>query len=177
MRVTAEALVELGHLLVDHGVVLDDVNEFHLLLHVRQIAVLEQIGDIKEVAVFGEFLDRITAIEKFTLVTVDIGDRRLARSRRQEARVVGEKAGFRRQGTDVDAVVAMHRREDRKLHRILAVNNQFCLALSCHCYLPKIMMSMNGSWQKMVRALTVPLLRASVAAPQPAGEWPPVFCR
>ena len=46
VRVTAEALVELGHLLVNHGVTLDDIDKFHLLLHVRQIAVLQQVSDI-----------------------------------------------------------------------------------------------------------------------------------
>jgi hypothetical protein len=41
--------------------------------------VLEQVGHVEEVALFGQLLDRITTIEEFALVAVDERDRRLAR--------------------------------------------------------------------------------------------------
>ena len=75
MRVSPEALVELGHLLVHHRVLLDDRNELALLIGIRQIAVFQQIGDIQEVAVLRQLFDRITTIQEFALVAVNEGDR------------------------------------------------------------------------------------------------------
>jgi hypothetical protein len=58
MRVTTETVVETGHLLMNHGVVLDGVLELTFLLRIRQFAVLQQIGHFEEVALLGQLLDR-----------------------------------------------------------------------------------------------------------------------
>ena len=57
-----------------HRVTLDGVFEIGLLGRVRQLAVLQQVGDLEEVAVFRKLLDRITTVQQLALVTVDIGD-------------------------------------------------------------------------------------------------------
>ena len=94
MRVAAEAGVEPGHLLMHHGVARDAVVEVVVLLLRRQLAVEQQVAGLDEVAVLGELVDRIAAIEQDALVAVDEGDLRLAARRRGEARVVGEAAGL-----------------------------------------------------------------------------------
>jgi hypothetical protein len=73
MRVAAEG-EESRHLLVHHGVARDATVEIFLLRLGRQFAIKQQIADLEEVAVLGELLDRITAMEQDALVTIDEGD-------------------------------------------------------------------------------------------------------
>ena len=71
MRVAAEALIEPRHLLVDHGVAGDRAVEIRLLRRGRQLAIEQEIAGLQEVAVLGELLDRIAAIEQNAFVAVD----------------------------------------------------------------------------------------------------------
>jgi hypothetical protein len=103
MGVAAEALEEAGHLLVHHGVARDAAVEIGLLGRGRQLAVEQQVAGLEEVAVLGELVDRIAAIEQHALVAVDEGDLRLAARRRGEAGIVGEHPGLAcRASADVD---------------------------------------------------------------------------
>ena len=74
MRVAPEALEEPAHLLVHHRVVGHAVVEIGLLRRRRQLAVEQEVAGLQEVAVLGELLDRIAAIEQDAFVAVDIGD-------------------------------------------------------------------------------------------------------
>jgi hypothetical protein len=68
-------------------------------------------------------LDRVTTVQQLALVTVDIGDLGLAAGRRQEAGIISEEAGFAAKATDIDHIVAVSARHDRKLGG-LAVDGQ-----------------------------------------------------
>ena len=81
MGVAAEALEEAAHLLVDHGVVGHAIDEVGLLRGGRQLAVEQQVAGFEEVAVLGQIVDRIAAIEQDAFVAVDIGDLGFAASR------------------------------------------------------------------------------------------------
>ena len=94
VRVAPEALEEAAHLLMDHRVAVHAIVEVLLLRLGRQFAVEQQVAGLEEVAVLGELLDRVAAIEQDALVAVDIGDLGLAASRRGEARVVGEDVAW-----------------------------------------------------------------------------------
>jgi hypothetical protein len=94
MRVTPEALEEPGHLLMHHRVPRDYVVEVLLLNGGRQLPIEQEIAGLEEIAMFGDLLDRIAAIEQHTLVAVDIGDLRFATRRRGEARIIGEHSGL-----------------------------------------------------------------------------------
>ena len=74
MGIAPEALEEPGHLLVDHRVVGDGMLECAALGLVRQFAVIEQIAGLDEVAIFGELLDGIAAMQQNALIAIDIGD-------------------------------------------------------------------------------------------------------
>jgi hypothetical protein len=65
-----------------------------LLLGVGQVAVQQQVAGVEEVALRGQLLDRVAAVQQLALVAVDVGDGAVARRGRQEARVVGELAGL-----------------------------------------------------------------------------------
>ena len=81
MGVAAEAGEEARHLLVHHRVAGDAIVEIVLLRLGRQFAVEQQIADLEEVAVLGELVDRIAAVQQDAFVAVDEGDlatRRLA---------------------------------------------------------------------------------------------------
>ena len=71
MRVAAEAVEEAAHLLVHHRVVGDALVEFGFLRRRRQFAVEQQVAGLEEVAVLGQLLDRIAAIEQDAFVAVD----------------------------------------------------------------------------------------------------------
>jgi hypothetical protein len=107
VRVAAEAAQEELHLLVDHRVVGHARDEVDLLLALGSSPLQQQVAGLEEVAVRRELLDRVAAVQQLALVAVDVGDRRLARRRRQEARVVGELAGLRVELADVDHVGPM----------------------------------------------------------------------
>ncbi len=102
MRVAAEALEEAGHLLVHHRVARHAIVEIGLLRGGRQFAVQQQVAGLEEVAVLGQLLDRIAAIEQHALVAVDVGDLRFAARRRREAGIEGEHAGLAVERADVD---------------------------------------------------------------------------
>ena len=102
MRVAPETLEEPAHLLVHHGVARDAVVEVGLLRGGRQLAIEQQVAGLQEIAVLGELLDRVAAIEQDALVAVDIGDLRFAACGRGKAGVVGEHARLGVELADVD---------------------------------------------------------------------------
>ena len=112
--IAAEPAHEELHLLVDHRVARDEIDEVLLLPNVRQLAVEQQVARLEIVAANGELLDRIAAVEELALVAVDVGDCRAARGRRHEARVVRELAGLRVQRADVDHVRTDRSGQDRE---------------------------------------------------------------
>jgi hypothetical protein len=62
------------HLLVDHGVVGHELGELGLLVAVGQVTVQQQVAGFHEVAVGGQLLDGVTAVQQLALVAVDVGD-------------------------------------------------------------------------------------------------------
>ncbi len=86
--VAAIAGEEAAHLLVDHRVARHARVEVLLLRSRRKFAVKQQIAGFQEVALFGQLLDRIAAVQQNTFVTVDVGDLGFARSRGGEAGVI-----------------------------------------------------------------------------------------
>ena len=77
MRVAPEALIEPAHLLVHHRVMGHAVVEVGLLRGGRQLAVEQEVAGLQEIAVLGDLLDRIAAVEQDAFVAVDIGDLRI----------------------------------------------------------------------------------------------------
>ncbi len=85
VRVAAEAGEEARHLLVHHGVAGDAVVEILLLRLGRQVAVEQQIAGLQEVAVLGELLDRVAAMQQDAFLAVDEGDLGFAARRRGDS--------------------------------------------------------------------------------------------
>jgi hypothetical protein len=124
VRVAAEAAQEELHLLVDHGVVGHELGEVGLLLGIGQLAVQQQVAGVQEVAVGGQLLDGVAAVQQLALVAVDVGDGRLRGRSGQEARVVGEHAGLGVQLADVDDVRADAALVDRQVNAGAAVGKR-----------------------------------------------------
>jgi hypothetical protein len=78
MRVAPETAEEELHLLVHHRVLGHGVDESPFLACVGHIAVQQQVAGFEEVAVHGQLLNREAAIQQLALVTVNIGDGRVA---------------------------------------------------------------------------------------------------
>ena len=74
MSVAPEPAEERVDLLMHHGVDGDIALELHLLGRIRQLALGEEIGDLHEIAVLGELLDRVAAVKQLADITVDVGD-------------------------------------------------------------------------------------------------------
>ena len=102
VRVAPEALEEPHHLLVDHRVTAHAIVEIGFLGFGWQFAVQQEIAGFQEVAVLGQLLDRIAAVEQDAFVAVDVGDLQLAARRRGEAGIIGEHPGLPIQLGDVD---------------------------------------------------------------------------
>ena len=143
--IAPEAPVEVVDLLVHHRVLGDGGDEAVLLRRIRQLAVEQQVGDLEKVAVRGQLVDGIAAVQKHALLAVDIGDLGLARAGRGKAGVVRELARAGIERADVD-----HRRAERALEhwqfdrtpalaigehgagRIVALPGEACLARLRH---------------------------------------------
>ena len=120
MRVAAEALEEAAHLLVDHRVTGHAIVEIGLLRRRRQFAVQQQVAGLEKVAVLGELLDRITAIEQDTFVAIDIGDLGFAARRRREAGIVGKHPALRVELRNIDDVGTDRAGVDRHVPVVVA---------------------------------------------------------
>ncbi|MCY1526039.1 hypothetical protein D9M68_610420 [compost metagenome] len=130
--ITAEAAQEELHLLVDHRVVGHELGEAGLLACVRQFTVQQQVAGLHEVAVGRELLDGVAAVQQLALVTVDVGDGRLAGGGRHEARVVREHAGLCIQLADVDHVGPDGALVDRQFDVVAAIaERQRGLGIGC----------------------------------------------
>ncbi len=86
--VVLEPLHQLGDVRVQHGVLHDVLGPLLMLRLGRQLAEEDEIGGFEEVAVLGQLLDRVAAVEQDALVAVDIRDPAAARGRVHERRVV-----------------------------------------------------------------------------------------
>ena len=106
MRARRKPLIELLHVLVDQAVISQLVPELGKLLAVRQIAVDQQVGDLRELGMLGQLLDRIPAVAEDALLAVDIGDGARAGARVAVAQIEGDGAGLRAEGRNVDPVLA-----------------------------------------------------------------------
>ncbi len=135
VRIAPEPLVEARQLLVHHGVHGDGPVEPLLLRRVRELPVHEQVAHLQEVAMLGELLDGVAAVQQHARVAVDVGDLRAAARGREESRVVGELAGLAVEGADVDHVRADRARVHRQLQGLAVFVAQCGLAFGFHAVL------------------------------------------
>ena len=78
MRIVVKSIHELLHVLVNHGVVSDQVGPRVQFAWVGQFTVEQQVSDFEKAAFLGELLDWIATIAQNPPVSVEIGDRALA---------------------------------------------------------------------------------------------------
>ncbi|KPY86647.1 hypothetical protein ALO36_102833 [Pseudomonas syringae pv. tomato] len=93
MGVTAKAVEEGLELFVNHRVVLDHGHELGFLFGGWQLAVEQQVAGLEVIGLLGQLFDRVAAVQQNSVVTINVGDLRLARGRGHEARVKCEAAG------------------------------------------------------------------------------------
>ncbi len=125
VRILGERGVEFPEVLVEHGVVVDRIGEVVELVGVGQVAVHQQVRDLKKIRFFGEFLDGDAAIAKDALLAVDECDRALAGTGIRVAGIQGDAAGFRSKPTDIDGAFAFAARDHGKLDG-LVTDAEFC---------------------------------------------------
>ena len=106
VRVAAEAVEEAPQLLMHHGVVGDALAEVLELGRGRQVAFQQQVGDLDEVGVLRQLLDRVAAVQQHAGIAVDIGDLAVAARGRAVAGVEGEDAEVTVELADIDHVRA-----------------------------------------------------------------------
>ena len=78
MGVTAEGLEQGSHLLMNHGVAHHMGTVLVILLLIRQFAHHQQMTDLQVVGMLGQLGNRVTTVEQDPLVTIYVGDFRLA---------------------------------------------------------------------------------------------------
>ena len=104
VRIAAKTAQEELQLFVDHGVVQYQLVKVRALAGAGQLALEQQVAGVEVIAVGGQLLDGVAAVQQLAFVTVNVGDGRLARSSRQKTWVVGEHAGLPIQLADVNHV-------------------------------------------------------------------------
>ena len=168
--VTTEAAEEADHLLVQHGVVRDDIVEVGLLLGRGQLALQQQVADIEVVAVLGQILDGIAAIQQLTLVTVNEGDGGFAGPGGHEAGVEGELAGVGVQLADVNDIRPHGSLVDRELSAGGTIRERQRCGVGrfggCHC-LPSKVISGQGPGHEGCRHAARRRWRLPACAPSP----------
>ena len=90
MRIATETSVEVCHLLVEHRVFGYTAFEIFESRFVRKLAIEQEIAYFEKTAFLSKLVDRVTSIKKFSLVTVNIGDRRTSCCSRCEAGIISE---------------------------------------------------------------------------------------
>ena len=170
VSVTTEAAEEADHLLVQHGVVRDDIVEVGLLLGRGQFALQQQVADIQVVAVLGQILDGIAAIQQLALVAVDVGDGGFAGPGGHEAGVEGELAGVGVQLADVNDIRPHGSLVDRELGTGGTIRERQRCGVGrfggCHC-LPSKVISGQGPDHEGSRRTARRRLRLPAFAPSP----------
>ena len=71
MAVAAESLEEFVNLRIEHCVIGNVAAELFRLFLGGKFTVEKQIADFQKVGLFGELVDRVTAVEEFALFAVD----------------------------------------------------------------------------------------------------------
>jgi hypothetical protein len=102
MRIAAEAPVEIGDLLVQHGVPRERVVEDLELVLGRQVAVQQQVANLRKGRMLRPLLDPVAAVQQDALIAVDEGDLRFGAACCGEAGIVGEVSGIGIKLADVD---------------------------------------------------------------------------
>ena len=87
MGVAAEPAEQELQLLVHHGVARDGQVKSFFFGFVREFAVEQQVADFEKIAMLGQLLDRIAAVQQDANVAVNIGDFGFAGRRGSEARI------------------------------------------------------------------------------------------
>ncbi|CAB4757798.1 unannotated protein [freshwater metagenome] len=105
MGVAGEAVEEPAQILVQHRVLAYTRLEVVELGLRWQLTVDEQVRGLEERGLLGQLFDRIAAVAQDARVTVDIGDRRGAGRRIEEAMIEGDPARLLQQGPDVQAAL------------------------------------------------------------------------
>src|SRR5690606_28821237 len=105
------------HLLMQHRMFLHQADEFFSLRGRRQLAYQQQMAGFHEIAAGSKLLDRVTAIQEFTLVAVDIGDSGIAGCGRHETRVISQLAAVSVEFANVDGFRTERALVDGQLHR------------------------------------------------------------
>ena len=122
--VAPEAAQEELHLLMHHGVLEHQAVKFVALLVVGQLAVEQEVAGVEVIALFGQLLDGVAAVEQLAFVAVDVGDGGLAGGGGEKAGVVGEHAGLTIELADVDHVRANRAFINRQFNGPLAVGKR-----------------------------------------------------
>ncbi len=110
-----EGTVELTEALVEHHALGDLRGEIVELRLGRELAVDQEVGNLKERGLLSELLDRVAAVTQDALLAVNVGDRRLARSSVDETGVQGGVPGGSEDLRDVQTAGPFGRRYDREI--------------------------------------------------------------
>jgi len=93
----------------------DAVLEVFQLIGCGQFAVQKQIAYFEKVRFFGKLINRIAAVQKLALLTINKGDRRIARRGRGKAGVIGEHIALTIELANIDHVGSHSGRQHRQL--------------------------------------------------------------
>ena len=98
MRGAWERTHEGTEILTHHRAMVDVGNEPVVLLLIRQFAMTQQPGDLKEIGLLTQLLDRVPAVAQDRVLAVDVRDFRFALRSRQETRVECDPAVVAQRG-------------------------------------------------------------------------------
>ena len=128
VRITAETLVELPHLVMQHGVIGDRVREIVENVLLGQFPIQHQIGHFHEAGMFSQLANGIATVKQHTFIAIDICQCAFAAGSRFIPGIKCESAGLAVEFADIDDIGSTTSLQRRKIETF-AANCQFCLLI------------------------------------------------
>lgn len=94
MSIAAEPAEEINHLFVKHGMICHQAFKLLELGRIGQVTVEQQEAHFQIMALRGELVDGIAAMQQYTVIAINEGNGRVASGGRGKAGVIGEDIGL-----------------------------------------------------------------------------------
>ena len=129
MWVATESVEQTGNLLVDHGMTGHRSFKFVILFLSRFFTIQQDVTNFQVVRIGRQLIDRETAVQQNTFITINKSNFRFAGCGWSEARVKGEHT-FWTESTDINNILTQRAFQHIQFNSCVPVEGEFCFCIS-----------------------------------------------